>query len=118
MIAGDHGKALRAAQAHPGRAFRLFTRHPKQKGQGMREISGGLVIMAAAIVFAASMVSHAIRRPGDVDTLAHVGFLIAGFLAIFGGFLILSAPLTDAARTTTGRRGIEKPDANNPRANS
>jgi hypothetical protein len=79
----------------------------------MREISGGLVIIAAAIVFAASIVSHALRRAADPDTLAHVGFLTAGLLAIFGGFLILSAPLTDS-----GSKGVHGPASDNPRAHS
>ena len=57
----------------------------------MRAVSGALVIIAGAIVFAASILSHSLHRANEVNTVAYIGFLAAGFLALFGGFLILSS---------------------------
>jgi hypothetical protein len=57
----------------------------------MRELSGALVILAGAIVFAASIVSSSFGPSREPNILAYVGFLAAGLLAIFGGVLILSA---------------------------
>jgi hypothetical protein len=57
----------------------------------MREISGALVVIAGAIVFAASILAPSIRPSGQFDNLTYIGLLMAGFLALFGGFLILSS---------------------------
>ena len=57
----------------------------------MRALSGALVIIAGAIVFAASILCHSLHRSGEVNTVAYIGFLAAGFLVLFGCFLILSS---------------------------
>jgi hypothetical protein len=57
----------------------------------MRALSGALVILAGAIVFVASMLCQSLHRSGEVNTVAYVGYLVSGFLGLFGGFLILSS---------------------------
>jgi hypothetical protein len=57
----------------------------------MRALSGAFVIVAGAIVFAASMLCQSLHRSGEVNTSAYIGYLAAGFLGLFGGFLILSS---------------------------
>lgn len=80
----------------------------------MREISGALVVIAGAIVFAASILSHSMRPSGQFDNLPYVGFLTAGVLALFGGFLILSVPPANNNRATTGRKGAETQEPKQP----
>jgi hypothetical protein len=75
----------------------------------VREINGGLVMIAGAIVFAASILAHslvpAIRQTVTFDALPYIGLVVAGLLGLFGGILILSAPSSssDSAGTAKGR---------------
>jgi hypothetical protein len=57
----------------------------------MRELSGALVVIAGAIVFAASILAPSLQRSTELNTLSYIGLLVAGLLGLFGGLLILSS---------------------------
>jgi hypothetical protein len=79
----------------------------------MREISGGLVIIAGGIVFSASMLAHslvpAIRQTVAFDSLPYIGFLVAGVLGLFGAILILSAPSPGSGSGGTAKSRERQP---------
>jgi hypothetical protein len=53
------------------------------------------------------------RPIGQFDNLPYVGYLTAGVLALFGGFLILSAPPANN-RAMMGRKGAETQEPKRP----